>query len=149
MVNAVISVLAYRWIANYHEHETLLQENEDEKLSKEEQDLAWEVYRKDIEWKEVKRVVHDESSSFEQHVTSDAYREQKAKEKISKVEITTNPDSKRVSSYLERARYRMAQRKCTNLSHLLTLRSQGTKMGCATVCGECAQEIRWEDLKRE
>lgn len=142
MVNAVISLLAYRWIANYHEHETLLQENEDEKLSKEEQDLAWEVYRKDIEWKEVKRVSHEESTSLEQH-------EHKTKEKISKVEVSRNPDSKRVSSYLERARYRMAQRKCTNLSHLLTLRSQGTKMGGATVCGECAQEIRWEDLKRE
>lgn len=147
-----------RWIANYHEHETLLQENEDEKLSKEEQDLAWEVYRKDIEWKEVKRVSHDESVSFEQqqignkavneqeHVTSEPYLGQKTK--ISKIEIT-DPDRKRVSSYLERARYRMAQRKCTNLSHLLTLRSQGTKMGCTTVCGECAQEIRWEDLKRE
>lgn len=36
--------------------------------------------------------------------------------------------------------------KCTNLSHLLTLRSQGTKMGCSTLCGQCAQEIRWEDL---
>ena len=39
----------FRWIANYHEHETLLQENEDEKLSKEGQDMAWEVYQKTLE----------------------------------------------------------------------------------------------------
>ncbi|KAI3725381.1 hypothetical protein L1987_65168 [Smallanthus sonchifolius] len=44
-----------RWIANYHEHESLLQENEDEKLSKEEQDMAWEVYRRTLEWEEVQR----------------------------------------------------------------------------------------------
>ncbi|KAI3776388.1 hypothetical protein L1987_46168 [Smallanthus sonchifolius] len=42
-------------IANYHEHESLLQENEDEKLSKEEQDMAWEVYRRTLEWEEVQR----------------------------------------------------------------------------------------------
>ncbi|KAJ9542426.1 hypothetical protein OSB04_028932, partial [Centaurea solstitialis] len=42
-----------RWIANYHEHESLLQENEDEKLSKEEQDMAWEVYRRTLEWEEL------------------------------------------------------------------------------------------------
>ncbi|CAA0814494.1 Protein CHROMATIN REMODELING 20 [Striga hermonthica] len=50
------------WIANYHEHETLLQENEDEKLSKEEQDLAWEVYQKTLEWEEVRRISPDENA---------------------------------------------------------------------------------------
>ncbi|XP_020547373.1 protein CHROMATIN REMODELING 20-like, partial [Sesamum indicum] len=38
------------WISNYHEHDTLLQENEDEKLSKEEQDLAWELYLRTLKW---------------------------------------------------------------------------------------------------
>ncbi|CAL9003677.1 unnamed protein product [Prunus brigantina] len=41
------------------------------------------------------------------------------------------------------------QRKCTNLSHLLTLRSQGTKIGCTTVCGECGREICWRDQHRD
>ncbi|KAJ1409363.1 Transcriptional regulator ATRX [Sesbania bispinosa] len=45
----------------YHEHESLLQENEEEKLSKEEQDMAWEVYRKSLEWEEVQRVPLGES----------------------------------------------------------------------------------------
>jgi hypothetical protein len=33
----------YRWISGYHEHEALLQENEEEKLTKEEQDMAVRV----------------------------------------------------------------------------------------------------------
>ncbi|KAH9626618.1 hypothetical protein KSS87_020646, partial [Heliosperma pusillum] len=51
-----------RWIMNFHEHETLLQENEDEKLTKEEQDLAWEGFKRSMEsrrvpeWEEVRRV---------------------------------------------------------------------------------------------
>ncbi|KAK3157704.1 hypothetical protein QOZ80_2AG0126760 [Eleusine coracana subsp. coracana] len=38
-----------RWIAGYHEHEALLQENEEDRLTKEEQELAlseWEALRK-------------------------------------------------------------------------------------------------------
>ncbi|KAJ8544120.1 hypothetical protein K7X08_028631 [Anisodus acutangulus] len=46
------------------------------------------------------------------------------------------------------SRCRLVPRKCTNLSHLLTLRSQGTKWGCSTVCGECAQEISWEGWQK-
>ena len=44
---------------NFHEHETLLQENEEEKLTKEEQDSAWEVFRRSMEWQQVQRVPTD------------------------------------------------------------------------------------------
>ncbi|XP_031283826.1 protein CHROMATIN REMODELING 20 isoform X1 [Pistacia vera] len=126
-----------RWIANYHEHETLLQENEEERLSKEEQDLAWEVYRRSLEWEEVQRVPLDESGPER------------------KPAVTSNvvPPAPGTSDTTMQPRgilrSRVVLRKCTNLSHLLTLRSQGTKVGCSTVCGECAQEIRWEDLNRD
>ncbi|PPD67158.1 hypothetical protein GOBAR_DD35963 [Gossypium barbadense] len=127
-----------RWIANFHEHETLLQENEDEKLSKEEQDMAWEVFRKTLEWEEVQRVSLDESAAERRPVIPD---------------VAPPPKPEPVMNHLTKPqgifRSRIVQRKCTNLAHLLTLRSQGTKFGCSTVCGECAQEIRWEDLNRD
>ncbi|XP_059628567.1 protein CHROMATIN REMODELING 20 isoform X2 [Cornus florida] len=121
-----------RWIANCHEHETLLQENEEEKLSKEEQDMAWEVYRRTFQWEEVQRVVVDEPAPEQKPAVSSI---------PGPVPENTNPMQSKGS-----LRNRSVQRKCTNLSHLLTLRSQGTKVGCSTVCGECAQEISWEDL---
>lgn len=111
-----------------------MQENEEEKLSKEEQDMAWEVYRRTIEWEEVQRVPLDESA-HEQRRSGSSMPTPAA-------ETTTVSQS-------EKRNHHMVQRKCTNLSHLLTLRSQGTKVGCCTVCGECAQEISWEDLNRD
>ena len=123
-----------RWISNYHEHETLLQENEEEKLSKEEQDMAWEVFRKTIEWEEVQRVAADESTS---------------ERKPAAIPNVAPPAPEKSSVMQPRGimRSHLVMRKCTNLSHKLTLRSQGTKAGCSTVCGECAQEISWENCK--
>ncbi|CAN4105513.1 unnamed protein product [Withania somnifera] len=134
-----------RWIANYHEHESLLQENEDEKLSKEEQEMAWEVYRRSIEWEE-RRVLPDEPVG-EQHVCT-AESLSKQKPVVSSATALPPVDSNLVFA-VGSSRCRLVPRKCTNLSHLLTLRSQGTKWGCSTVCGECAQEISWEGLNRE
>ncbi|KAI4303028.1 hypothetical protein MLD38_038709 [Melastoma candidum] len=122
------------WITNYHEHETLLQENEEEKLSKEEQDMAWEVYRKSLQWEEVPRAPINEP------VTE--------KPPAAKLEVPmAEPNIMLLSE--DKLRKHSVQRKCTNLAHLLTLRSQGTKTGCSTVCGECAQEISWEGLNRD
>jgi len=42
-----------RWIAGYHEHEALLQENEEERLTKEEQDMAL------LEWEALRNAVRD------------------------------------------------------------------------------------------
>ncbi|XVF42366.1 hypothetical protein PTKIN_Ptkin01aG0356300 [Pterospermum kingtungense] len=126
-----------RWIFNYHEHETLLQENEEEKLSKEEQDMAWEVYRKTLEWEEVQRVSLDETAAERRPVVPDV------------APPKPEPETVHLTQPKGIFRSRIVQRKCTNLAHLLTLRSQGTKYGCSTVCGECGQEIRWEDLNRD
>jgi len=119
---------------NYHEHETLLQENEEEKLTKEEQDLAWEVFRRSMEWQEVQRVPADEST-FEQ-------------EQIVK-HPPVEPPKDSIPEPVINVRNRVPLRKCTNISHLLTLRSQGIKIGCSTVCGECALEISWEELNKD
>ncbi|KAF8401988.1 hypothetical protein HHK36_012939 [Tetracentron sinense] len=129
-----------RWIANFHEHETLLQENEDEKLSKEEQDMAWETYRRTLEWEEVQRVSLDDST-YEQKPTVSNIGPL--------VQDSGVQDSGNTAEIKGSSRNRSVQRKCTNLSHMLTLRSQGTKAGCSTVCGECAQEISWESLNRD
>ncbi|PSR98829.1 Protein CHROMATIN REMODELING like [Actinidia chinensis var. chinensis] len=127
-----------RWIAHYHEHETLLQENEDEKLSKEEQDMAWEVYQRTLEWEEVQRFPLDESAVEQKPAIPNVPPPRPVPDSSDKLK-----ESKGI------LRHRLVQRKCTNLSHLLTLRSQGTKVGCSTVCGECAQDISWEDLNRD
>ncbi|EYU39777.1 hypothetical protein MIMGU_mgv1a0201931mg, partial [Erythranthe guttata] len=128
------------WISNYHEHETLLQENKDEKLSKEEQDLAWEVYQKTLKWEEeVQPVLTAGNCVQEQQQKKTCSSSRQPQMLVAKYPT----DQKPVLSNVERAR-----RKCNNLSHLLTLRSQGTKTGCSTVCGECDQEIRWEDIKK-
>ncbi|KAK4282924.1 hypothetical protein QN277_014241 [Acacia crassicarpa] len=131
LMESLLSKHHPKWIANYHEHESLLQENEEEKLSKEEQDMAWEVYRKTLEWEEVQRVPLGESLPVQKPQEPNA----------------APPAPKTRSLSPTRLRNSFVTRKCTKLSHLLTLRSQGTKFGCSTVCGECAQEIRWEDLK--
>ncbi|KAK6144887.1 hypothetical protein DH2020_021707 [Rehmannia glutinosa] len=158
LIQSLISRHHPSWISSYHEHETLLQENEDEKLSKEEQDLAWEVYRKSLNCEEPQRVSPCESildqhkitvniSSLKPQQTSVAKSVVDRKPVLSTVETPESDDA------LARAKHRhqnhFVLRKCTNLSHLLTLRSQGTKVGCSTICGECAQEIRWEDLNRK
>ncbi|KAG9447661.1 hypothetical protein H6P81_013789 [Aristolochia fimbriata] len=121
-----------RWIANYHEHESLLQENEEEKLTKEEKEMAWEVFQRSLEWEEVQRVSFEESLPEQKPVAAVA---------------PTLESSLRQTKHS--MRNRTIQRKCTNLAHLLTLRSQGTKSGSSTICGECAQEISWESLHRD
>lgn len=128
-----MNYLVFRWIANFHEHETLLQENEEEKLSKEEQDMAWEVYRRALEWEEVQRVPLNESAVDRKPAA-----------------LNVASSAPEMSSLAElKAKDISVLRKCTNLSHLLTLRSQGTKIGCTTVCGECGREICWKDLHRD
>ncbi|KAI3796901.1 hypothetical protein L1987_39588 [Smallanthus sonchifolius] len=133
-----------RWIANYHEHESLLQENEDEKLSKEEQDMAWEVYRRTLEWEEVQR--------------NPAEAPGPAPAPIPKPTVNGGPETKPTVQHESTAkkppmitrvcsRNRFVLRKCTSLSHMLTLRSQGVKPGCTTICGECGQEISWNGIK--
>ncbi|XP_010528765.1 PREDICTED: protein CHROMATIN REMODELING 20 isoform X2 [Tarenaya hassleriana] len=119
------------WISNFHEHETLLQENEDEKLTKEEKDMAWEVYRRALEWEEVHRVPLTDS--------------------VLKPSPPGAPPPPSVPRQLMPRpkgfnRSRFVTRSCTNTSHQLTLISQGRKLGCNTICGECGREIRWEDV---
>ncbi|KAL8246017.1 hypothetical protein R6Q59_007233 [Mikania micrantha] len=135
-----------RWIANYHEHESLLQENEDEKLSKEEQDMAWEVYRRTLEWEEVQRNPVDVPgpAPAPTPIPKPTVNEGPEPKPTIKDEPTTKkpPTVARVCS-----RNRFVLRKCTNLAHMLTLRSQGVKPGCTTICGECGQEISWNGIK--
>lgn len=90
--------------------------------------MAWEVYRKSLEWEEVQRVPIGESMPDQ-------------KPEISKEKPHV---SKKPYVLPTKLANRFTTRKCTNLAHLLTLRSQGKR---STVCGECAQEITWEDLK--
>ncbi|KAL8104242.1 protein CHROMATIN REMODELING 20 isoform X2 [Apium graveolens] len=172
LMESLLSNHGPRWIANYHEHESLLQENEDERLTKEEQDLAWEMYTKSIEWEEVHRVpfngfmVERKAGS---HVPCDElmlqknsavsgipiFEPQSIKVSVSEQNAaifdlpipepksSRNFQPKRISMFRS---LRSVPTKCTNLSHLLTLRSQGTKKGCSTVCGGCAQEICYDSL---
>ncbi|XP_057784554.1 LOW QUALITY PROTEIN: protein CHROMATIN REMODELING 20-like [Salvia miltiorrhiza] len=118
-----------RWILSHHEHEALLQENEDEKLSKEEQDSAWDVYKKtlklDVSADDQHKIIVDPSSQQSSTVVSKAG--------VSCVSTSVNDAATR-------------RGKCTELSHLLTLRSQGTKAGCSTICDECGEGVSWEVL---
>uniref|UniRef100_A0ACD5WXU6 Uncharacterized protein n=5 Tax=Avena sativa TaxID=4498 RepID=A0ACD5WXU6_AVESA len=120
-----------RWIAGYHEHEVLLQENEEERLTKEEQDMAW--------------------SSFKQSQQFDAVPRKGAHDPERKPTETIVPPPK-VTSRSRQSQQQKSnsnnQKKCTNLTHLLTLRSHGTKAGCMTSCSECGQDISWETLNR-
>jgi len=122
----------YRWIAGYHEHEALLQENEEERLTKEEQDMAL------LEWEALRNAVRDPDR----------------KSNMTKVPI--DPNLVRPVKAASRSRQLQQpklnsnnQKKCNNLTHLLTLRSHGTKAGCTATCGECGQEICWETLNRD
>lgn len=141
IMESVVSRHYPRWIANYHEHETLLQENEAERLSKEEQDIAWQTYQRSLEWEEVHKTVFDDSE-----------KKFAADDPVKKIVVADNilPENSVPQQTKGSSRNRpVNQRKCTNLAHLLTLRSQGTKSGCSTVCRECSQEISWENLNRD
>ncbi|KAJ1295322.1 hypothetical protein BS78_01G215300 [Paspalum vaginatum] len=121
-----------RWIAGYHEHEALLQENEEERLTKEEQDMAlseWELLRKGVPDPERK------SNMTAVPADPNIVRTLKASSRNRQLQ------QPRVNSN--------NQKKCNNLTHLLTLRSHGTKAGCTTTCNECGQEICWETLNRD
>lgn len=114
------------WISSFHEHETLLQENEEERLTKEEKDMAWEVYRRALEWEEVQRVPLNESPVLPKPSPS----------------IQTEP--LRMPKGFNRSRF--VNRNCTRIAHQLTLISQGRKVGSRTFCGECGRVITWEDV---
>ncbi|OEL21409.1 Protein CHROMATIN REMODELING 20 [Dichanthelium oligosanthes] len=115
-----------RWIAGYHEHEALLQENEEERLTKEEQDMALS------EWEALRNAVPNMGAA-----PTDPYLVRPVKA----ASRSRQPQQPKVNSN--------NQKKCNNLTHLLTLRSHGTKAGCTTTCNECGQEISWETLNRD
>ncbi|RCV42654.1 hypothetical protein SEVIR_9G232600v4 [Setaria viridis] len=120
------------WIAGYHEHEALLQENEEERLTKEEQDMAlseWEALRKGVRDPERK------SNMTAVPADPNVVRSVKAASR------SRQPQQPKVNSN--------NQKKCNNLTHMLTLRSEGTKAGCTITCNECGQEICWETLNRD
>ncbi|ONK70932.1 uncharacterized protein A4U43_C04F3000 [Asparagus officinalis] len=121
------------WIASYHEHETLLQENEAERLTKEEQDKAWKSFQQSLEWEEVYR-----TTTFDDH-------ERKPVTQKAAPSASTAPQLTKLTSKSRPCH----QRKCNNLAHMLTLRSQNIKSGQSTTCGECSQEISWENLNRD
>lgn len=108
--------------------------------------MAWEVYRRTLEWEEVQRAPLEESTVERRPPASSPAPPAPAAPSAAPLA----PESESLSqNKISRLRNNSVQRKCTNLSHMLTLRSQGTKVGFSTVCGECAQEISWEDLNRD
>ena len=121
------------WIARYHEHETLLQENEAERLTKEEQEMAWQSFQRSLEWEEVYRTTTVDNS------------ERKLAAQNVAPPLNSAPQQTKASSRSRSGH----QRKCNNLAHMLTLRSQNIKSGDSTTCGECLQEISWENLNRD
>ncbi|GAB2229109.1 hypothetical protein Droror1_Dr00023245 [Drosera rotundifolia] len=132
------------WITDFHEHETLLQENEEEKLTKEEQDMAWEVFRKTMEWEEVQRTALDGSTQPTLN-TATGFNGNANRPSIPRPP-SSQDHSKLVAKAMTALRNRLPIRNCTSMAHVLALRSQGTKVGCSTFCGECGQEISWEGV---
>lgn len=126
-----------RWIANYHEHETLLQENEDERLSKEEQEMAWVNFQSSLKWEEVQRA--GPSDDIDRKPTA---------AQVTAAETGVPPQPIKGSSRNHPPPVHH-QRKCSNLDHLLTLRSKGIRSGSTTECQKCSQEISWENLNRD
>ncbi|KAF8116177.1 hypothetical protein N665_0020s0036 [Sinapis alba] len=114
------------WISSFHEHETLLQENEDERLTKEEKDMAWEVYRKALQWEEVQRAPVSEAPVLQKPSPS------------AQIQPLRHPRGFNRSRFVNRS--------CTRIAHQLTLISQGRKVGSSTICGECGRVITWEDV---
>ncbi|KAL9234971.1 hypothetical protein vseg_009778 [Gypsophila vaccaria] len=144
LMEFLISRYRLRWIMNFHEHETLLQENEDEKLTKEEQDLAWEGFRRSMEcrkvpeWEEVRRVPADGTLNSPSTV-----------QLASRVSEPVPPKPCNLANIVDKMKYRVQVRKCTGTSHMLVLRSGGIKIGCTTVCGQCGREISWDSLDNQ
>lgn len=109
--------------------------------------MAWEVYRRTLEWEEVQRNPVDPSAPAPAptHIIKPTVNG------ASEVKSTVQPELMiKKPPVLTRvcSRNRFVLRKCTNLAHMLTLRSQGVKPGCSTVCGECGQEINWNGITK-
>lgn len=121
-----------RWIAGYHEHEALLQENEEDRLTKEEQDMALS------EWEALRKGLRDPQRRSNMNVPPTDLNLVQPPKVTSRSRQLQPPGASSNN-----------QKKCNNLTHLLTLRSNGTKAGCTTTCKECGQEISWETLNRD
>ncbi|KAK8963018.1 DNA repair and recombination protein RAD54 [Platanthera guangdongensis] len=137
IMESLLSRHKSRWIANYHEHETLLQENEEEKLSKEEQEMAWVSFQRSLEWEEVHRARPSDDIDRKPAAAQVAPAETSAPPQQSKGSLRNHPPPAH------------HPRKCSNLDHLLTLRSKGIRSGSTTECQKCSQEISWENLNRD
>ncbi|KAL1542519.1 DNA helicase [Salvia divinorum] len=145
VMQSLLSKHQPRWILSHHEHEALLQENEDEKLSKEEQDSAWEVYKKTLELGATPHVSPSDRSTDQHKVSVDQFT-LPSSAVVSAVESMLVVSSVETAENDPTARDTSRGGKCTKVMHQLTLRSQGTKIGCSTICEECGQEVNWELL---
>ncbi|KAJ3682438.1 hypothetical protein LUZ60_015011 [Juncus effusus] len=165
IMNNLLSLHQPSWIANYHEHETLLQENEAERLTKEEQEMAWLNYQRSLVWEEEQRATYVEEQNADRKVTINT-NNNNSNNNVLKLESTVHQVQQAVKSSTSHSHQNrnqnkgastssnpksraVNQRKCSNLAHLLTLRSVGAKAGSSTTCADCSQEISWETLNRD
>lgn len=148
-----------------------MQENEAEKLTKEEQEMAWSNYQRSLEWEEVSRTtVFEDYSTERKQTTSTSTTTVPAAAtnnnssvlapqsnshghhhvKTSRANNSQSHQMKTTPATTLNQKSRAAtQRKCSNLAHLLMLRSCATKAGNSTTCTDCGQEISWETLNRD
>lgn len=115
--------------------------------------MAWELYQRSIEWEEMPRVPLNGSAVEKkqaQHIHfSEVVEQDEAVEDIAiHISKSSNLEQGQVNNLEQGQRVsrnrRSTTQTCTNMSHMLTLRSQGTKRGCSTICGGCGQEISWD-----
>jgi transcriptional regulator ATRX len=126
--------------------------------------MAWLSYQRSLEWEEVSRttvfddynterkqttptiiaatnnntVLATDNNSHAHHVKSSRASNSQPHQ-MKAAPATTSNSKNRVAT----------QRKCSNLAHLLMLRSSATKAGGSTTCADCGQEISWETLNRD
>ncbi|XP_057868490.1 protein CHROMATIN REMODELING 20 isoform X1 [Cryptomeria japonica] len=162
------------WIFNYHEHETLLQENKDERLSKEERDMALENFKKFVESEKHKHSVENcvdwievTNRSVEQNANNGEFSSVQTAEKItSNHALYQNSDSfdttlaqSTTQKYNNRAHpdehnlcvaetvvVRNTSQKCSNMAHATLLLRNNVKTNYTIACTDCGKEIGWENL---
>lgn len=162
------------WIFNYHEHETLLQENEDERLSKEEREMALENFKKFVEsekhkhsvensvdWVEVTnrpveqnannmefasvQIAEKSTSNHALYQDTDSIDATMLQNTTQKYNNRTQPDEPQLHG-AETVVVRNASQKCSNKAHAHLLLRNNVKTNNNIACTECGKEIGWENL---
>ncbi|EPS67661.1 hypothetical protein M569_07114 [Genlisea aurea] len=106
--------------------------------------MAWEVYRRTLESQEARQVSPEEGGPAVAATAAAADHQKIPPPPPHHHPVAGDEQLERIR---ERHRCRHRTRSCTDLSHLMLLRTQKVKAEGFAVCGECARAVGWGEVR--